>query len=170
MKKNVFGRKLSRDKNERRALFTSLMSALVMRERIVTTEAKAKAIRADIEKLVTKAKEGSNSAKLILQKSLSQSAFDKILNEIAPRFNNKQGGYVRLIKLGRRFGDDAPTVLIEWTEVAQAIVPAQTAKKVPPRARLAKGGKKVKEVKPVKKAAKKPVQKTVKKTSANKFK
>jgi large subunit ribosomal protein L17 len=160
MKKNVFGRKLSRDKNERRALFTSLMSALVMRERIVTTEAKAKAIRADIEKLVTKAKEGSNSAKLILQKSLSQSAFDKILNEIAPRFNNKQGGYVRLIKLGRRFGDDAPTVLIEWTEVAQAIVPAQTAKKV----------KKVKEVKPVKKAAKKPVQKTVKKTSANKFK
>ena len=55
MKKSVFGRKLSRDKNERKALFTSLMSALVMEERIVTTEAKAKAIKADVEKLITKA-------------------------------------------------------------------------------------------------------------------
>lgn len=158
MKKNVFGRKLSRDKNERRALFTSLMSALVMRERIVTTEAKAKAIRADVEKLVTKAKDGSNAAKLILKKSLSQAAFDKILNEIAPRFDKKQGGYVRLVKIGRRFGDDAPTVLIEWTEVASAIVPTQTAKKVKPV-------KVAKPVKVVKKAvAKKPVKKVTKKS------
>jgi large subunit ribosomal protein L17 len=156
MKKNVFGRKLSRDKNERRALFTSLMSALVMKERIVTTEAKAKAIRADVEKLVTKAKEGTNAAKLILKKGLSQEAFDKILNEIAPRFTNKQGGYVRLIKLGRRFGDDAPTVLIEWTEVAQAIASIQTTKKVKP----------VKVQKPVvkKTVAKKAVKKVTKKT------
>jgi large subunit ribosomal protein L17 len=116
MKKNVFGRKLSRDKNERHALFTSLMSALVMEERIITTEAKAKAIRADVEKLITKAKDGSNAAKLVLKKSLSQKAFDKILNEIAPRFAKKQGGYVRLIKNGKRFGDDAPVVVMEWTE------------------------------------------------------
>ena len=144
MKKNVFGRKLSRRKNERRALFTSLMNALVMEERIITTEAKAKAIRADVEKLITKAKEGSNAAKLILKKSLSQKAFDKILKEVAPRFANKQGGYVRLIKSGKRFGDDAPTVVMEWTEVAQAIVPVQTEKTV-------------KAVKPVKKAVVKKV-------------
>jgi large subunit ribosomal protein L17 len=151
MKKNVYGRKLSRDKNERRALFTSLMSALVMEERIITTEAKAKAIRADVEKLITKAKDGSNAAKLVLKKSLSQSAFDKILKEVAPRFTKKQGGYVRLIKSGKRFGDDAPVVVMEWTEQASAIVPVQTEKKV----------KKVKEVKPAKKAvAKKPVKKT----------
>jgi large subunit ribosomal protein L17 len=171
MKKNVFGRKLSRDKNERRALFTSLMSALVMRERIVTTEAKAKAIRADVEKLVTKAKEGSNAAKLILKKSLSQAAFDKILNEIAPRFDKKQGGYVRLVKIGRRFGDDAPTVLIEWTET-----PVQSSefkvhnartkkvKSVPPKARLAKGGKVVKKAAVKKVIAKKPVKKVTKKS------
>src|ERR1035437_7871900 len=110
MKKNVFGRKLSRDKNERHALFISLMSALVMHERIITTEAKAKAIKADVEKLITKAKDGSNAAKLVLKKSLSQNAFDKILKEIAPRFDKKQGGYVRLIKAGKRFGDDAPVV------------------------------------------------------------
>jgi large subunit ribosomal protein L17 len=130
MKKNVFGRKLSRDKNERKALFTSLMSALVMKERIITTEAKAKAIRADVEKLVTKAKEGSNAAKLVLQQSLSKDAFEKMLSSIAPRFTNKQGGYVRLIKSGRRFGDDAPVVVMEWTEVAQEIIPVQAAAKV----------------------------------------
>jgi large subunit ribosomal protein L17 len=130
MRKNVFGRRLSRDKNERKALFKSLMSALVLKERIQTTEAKAKAIRPEVEKLVTKAKQGGNAAKLVLQQSLSKDAFEKILNDIAPRFSKKQGGYVRLIKIGKRFGDDAPVVVVEWTEVASAIVPVQTAKKV----------------------------------------
>ena len=147
MKKNVFGRKLSRDKNERHALFISLMSALVMEERIITTEAKAKAIRADVEKLITKAKDGSNAAKLVLKKSLSQNAFDKTLKELGPRFANKQGGYVRLIKSGKRFGDDAPTVVMEWTEQASAIVPVAAEKKV----------KKEKVVKPVKKVVAKRV-------------
>ncbi len=64
MRKNVFGRKLKRDKNERKALFKSLMSALVLNERIKTSEAKAKAIRPEIEKLVTKAKKGGNAAKI----------------------------------------------------------------------------------------------------------
>ena len=155
MKKNVFGRKLSRDKNERHALFISLMSALVMQERIITTEAKAKAIKADVEKLITKAKDGSNAAKLVLKKSLSQNAFDKILKEIAPRFDKKQGGYVRLVKAGKRFGDDAPVVVMEWTEKAAAIVPVAKDAKV-------KKVKPVKEVKAVKKVvAKKPVKKAV---------
>jgi large subunit ribosomal protein L17 len=155
MKKNVFGRKLSRDKNERHALFISLMSALVMQERIITTEAKAKAIKADVEKLITKAKDGSNAAKLVLKKSLSQNAFDKILKEIAPRFDKKQGGYVRLVKAGKRFGDDAPVVVMEWTEQGAAIVPVVKDAKV-------KKVKPVKEVKPVKKVvAKKPVKKAV---------
>ena len=133
----------------------SLMSALVMEERIVTTSAKAKAIRADVEKLITKAKDGSNAAKLVLKKSLSQRAFDKILKEIAPRFDKKQGGYVRLVKAGKRFGDDAPVVVMEWTEKAQAIVPVAAEKKV-------KKVKPAKEVKPVKKViAKKPVEKAV---------
>jgi large subunit ribosomal protein L17 len=137
----------------------SLMSALVMEERIVTTSAKAKAIRADVEKLITKAKDGSNAAKLVLKKSLSQKAFDKILKEIAPRFDKKQGGYVRLIKNGKRFGDDAPVVVMEWTEQASAIIPVTAEKKV-------KKVKPLKEVKPVKKtAAKKVVKKAVAKKS-----
>ena len=124
MKKHVFGRKLSRDKNERKALFKNLISSFILRETIQTTEGKAKAIRSEIEKLVTKAKQGDKSAKTVLQKSLSRSAFEKILNDIAPRFANRQGGYVRLIKLGKRFGDDAPMTLIEWTEKAKVIAVA----------------------------------------------
>jgi large subunit ribosomal protein L17 len=129
MKKNVFGRKFKRDKNERKALFKSLMSALVMSERIQTTEAKAKAIRPEMEKLVTKAKQGGNAAKLVIEKSLTRDAFLKIIKEIAPRFDKRQGGYTRLIKLGERFGDDAPVVVMEWTEMAQAIVPVEAAAK-----------------------------------------
>ena len=129
MKKNVFGRKFKRDKNERKALFKSLMSALVVSERIQTTEAKAKAIRPEIEKLVTKAKQGGNAAKLVIEKSLTRDAFEKIIKEIAPRFDKRQGGYTRIIKLGERFGDDAPVVVMEWTEVAQAIVPVEKAEK-----------------------------------------
>ncbi len=116
MKKNVFGRKLKRDKNERKALFKSLMSALVLNERIQTSEAKAKAIRPEIERLVTKAKKGGNAAKLVIEKSLSKAAFDKLVNQIGPRFAKRVGGYTRIIKIGERFGDNSPLVLIEWTE------------------------------------------------------
>lgn len=128
MRKNVFGRKLKRDKNERKALFKSLMSALILNERIKTSEAKAKAIRPEIEKLVTKAKKGGNAARLVIEKSLTKDAFDKLIKEVGPRFAKRQGGYVRLIKLGERFGDDSPVVVMEWTEVAQAIVPVQVEK------------------------------------------
>lgn len=155
MKKNVFGRKLSRDKNERKALFKSLMSSLVLYEKIETTEAKAKAIRPEIEKLVTKAKKGGNAAKLVLEKSLSRPAFDKMIKEIGPRFSKRQGGYVRLIKLGRRFGDDSPVVVIEWVDKAVAIIPSELTKE------KTKTKGKTTDKKPVKKTA---VKKAVKKT------
>ena len=155
MKKNVFGRKLKRDKNERKALFKSLMSALVLNERIETTEAKAKAIRPEIDKLVTKAKKGGNSANLVLEKSLSRPAYEKMLKEIGPRFNKRQGGYVRLMKIGRRFGDDAPAVIIEWVEKATAValLPEKKSKKTA-----------VKETKAVKKEVKKLAFKKTPKT------
>jgi large subunit ribosomal protein L17 len=129
MKKSVFGRKLKRDKNERKALFKSLMSALVLGERIKTTQAKAKAIKPEVEKLVTKAKKGGNAAKLVIEKSLTRPAYEKLIKEIGPRFAKRAGGYTRIIKLGERFGDNSPVVLIEWTESAQAIVPVQSEEK-----------------------------------------
>lgn len=149
MKKNVFGRKLKRDKNERTALFKSLMSSLVLGERIQTTEAKAKAIRPQIEKLVTKAKKNEKGALKVIEKNLSKKAFDRMIKDIAPRFTQKQGGYVRLVKLGKRFGDDAPMAMIEWTEGSKAVatLPKETKSK---------------------KSEKKEVRKTVKKTAVKK--
>jgi large subunit ribosomal protein L17 len=150
MKKSVYGRKLKRDKNERKALFKSLMSALVMNDRIQTSEAKAKAIRPEIEKLVTKAKQGGNAAKLVIEKSLTRNAFERMVKEIGPRFEKRMGGYTRLIKIGERFGDNSPVVVMEWTEVAEAIVPI-VAEKVTKK----KNVEVKKEVKPVKKNVKK---------------
>jgi len=156
MNKNVFGRKFKRDVNERKALFKSLMSSLVLYERIETTESKAKAIKSEVEKLVTKAKQGDNSAKSVLEKSLSKPAFDKILKEIGPRFSKRAGGYTRLIKLGRRFGDDAPVAILEWVETAQ-IVPVEKTEEKPKK----KQESKTKSQKaPAKKEIKKPVKKT----------
>lgn len=121
MRKNVFGRQLKRDTNERKALFKSLMSALVLKERIKTTEEKARAIRGQVEKLVTKAKIKGEAARSILSAYLLPNALDKMIKEIAPRFKERPGGYTRIIKLGRRFGDDAMMVLMEWTATTEKI-------------------------------------------------
>jgi large subunit ribosomal protein L17 len=165
MKKNVFGRKLKRDKNERKALFKSLMSALVMNGRIQTSEAKAKAIRPEIEKLVTKAKKGGNAAKLVIEKSLTKEAFDKMVKEIGPLFEKRAGGYTRLIKLGERFGDNSPVVVMEFTEISQAIVPVQTKKK----GKLSEAKSSVSRIRTAKKVvAKKPVKKITKKVTTKK--
>ena len=152
MRKNVFGRQLKRDKNERTALFRNLMSELVIKERIQTTEQKAKAIKGEVEKLVTKARKGA-LAKKLLEKRLNPEAVSKMLSEISPRFSKRSGGYTKIIKLGRRFGDNASMVVMEWVEKAIAI-PPQPVKKV-------QKGKTKEEAKP-KKEVKKPVKKETK--------
>src|SRR6266576_1515135 len=116
MKKNVFGRQLKRDTNERKALFKNLLTSLVMEERITTTEAKAKAIKAAADKLVTKAKKGGPEAMRALAPDIRYDAVTKLVNSIAPRFADRQGGYTRIIKVGRRVADNAPQVMMEWVE------------------------------------------------------
>ncbi|MGH2611511.1 MAG: 50S ribosomal protein L17 [Rhabdochlamydiaceae bacterium] len=117
MIKHVFGRKLKRDVHERNALFKSLLTELVMHERIQSTEEKIKAIKADADKLVTKAKyEDRLHAYTLLQPLVSSQAVNKLINEIGPRFSHRQGGYTRVIKMDRRFNDNARMAMIEWTE------------------------------------------------------
>jgi large subunit ribosomal protein L17 len=116
MKKHVFGRHFKRDANERKALFKNLLTSLVLEERIVTTEAKAKAIKADADKLVTKAKKGGVDAFRRLAPDVRFIAVAKLVNAIAPRFADRQGGYTRIIKLGRRVADNAPQVAMEWVD------------------------------------------------------
>lgn len=127
MRKNVFGKQLSRDANERKALFKTLASSLVMTERIETTEAKAKAIRPYVEKLVTKAKRRNKEARMFVEPFLTQAATDKVISDMAVRFAKRDGGYTRIIKLGNRFFDNAPVVLMEWVE--KSVVKTETPKK-----------------------------------------
>ena len=115
MKKNVFGRQFSRDTNERKSLFKSLISALILQESIKTTAEKAKAIKGDVDKLVNKAKKGNERlATQLLQRSIGIQAMEKMIKEIAPRFKDRTSGYTRIIKLGRRFSDNAAMVIMEW--------------------------------------------------------
>ncbi len=116
MRKNVFGRKLKRDTNERKALFKGLITSLVLYERIETTEAKAKAVRPTIEKLVTIVKKKGIVGKDRLRKYIASSAIDTFVTEVAPRFQSRNGGYTRIIKTGHRIKDNAPMALIEWVE------------------------------------------------------
>lgn len=121
MRKRVFGRRFKRDVNQRKALFKGLMSSLVIYGRIKTTEAKAKSIKGQIEKMVTHAKNNPSDGKHFLSRYFSDAISEKIINDIAPRFKERPGGYTRIIKLGRRIKDNAPLVLIEWVEKGKVV-------------------------------------------------
>lgn len=129
MKKNVFGRQFKRDANERKALFKNLLTSLVMEERIQTTEAKAKAIKAAADKLVTRAKKGGASAERFLAPDVNHNAVVKLIKDIAPRFEGRQGGYTRIIKVKNRIADNAPQVLMEWTVIPEPVKVEPKAKK-----------------------------------------
>ncbi|MBI2621910.1 MAG: 50S ribosomal protein L17 [Candidatus Levybacteria bacterium] len=115
MKKQVYGRKFKRDRNQRKALFSGLISAMILKGKITTTEEKAKAIRPGLEKLVTKAKKGEISKRL-LRPYLKPFEIDKMIYEIGPTFISRAGGYTRIIKTGRRLSDNAQLAIIEWTD------------------------------------------------------
>ncbi len=129
MRKNVFGRRLRRDTNERKALFKGLMSALVLHDKIQTTEAKAKAIRSKIEKLVTKANKKGKAGRNLFQEYLTTPALEKLISDVAPRFAKRPGGYTRTTKLDRRVADNAPLVLMEWVEMATVEEPKKPTKR-----------------------------------------
>ncbi|MBP9719376.1 MAG: 50S ribosomal protein L17 [Candidatus Levybacteria bacterium] len=129
MRKSIFGRKFKRDSNERKALFKSLMSELVLHGRIKTTEQKAKAIRASAEKLIKKAQKNGNLARKLLSMELIPAAMEKVITDIAPKFASRSGGYTRMVKLGRRFNDDASMVVMEWVEGVGQIVKGEKVAK-----------------------------------------
>jgi large subunit ribosomal protein L17 len=109
-------RKFGRTKNQRNALMNSLALNLIIREKIKTTEPKAKELRPFIEKLVTRAKTNSlASSKFIASKLVNRKRETKKLIEvIAPRYKDKKGGYTRVLKLGVRKSDGAKMAVIEF--------------------------------------------------------
>lgn len=116
MRKNVFGRQFKRDRNERKAFFKSLLSSLVLNDSISTTEARAKAIKQDADKLITKAKKGGLHAYRLVEPRLTPEAVKRLLTSVAPRFEKRNGGYTRIIKTGNRLKDNARLVILEWSE------------------------------------------------------
>src|ERR1700684_2769789 len=107
--------KLSRDSAHRKSLLMNLSKELIEHERIKTTEAKAKAVKPEIEKLITLAKRGDLHARRQALSSLAQdrSALHKLCAEVAPRYMERPGGYTRILKLGPRRSDATEMVFIE---------------------------------------------------------
>ena len=113
MRKGRRGRKLSRKRDQRKALIRGLANALFSKEKIKTTEAKAKVAARFAEKQITLAKEGTLASRRLLAKSFSIKIINKLYNEIAPKYKERKGGYTRIIKLGQRQSDSAKMVIIE---------------------------------------------------------
>jgi large subunit ribosomal protein L17 len=107
--------KLSRDSAHRKSLLMNLSKEIIEHERIETTEAKAKAVRPEVEKLITLAKRGDLHARRQALSTLSQDKFavHKLFEEVAPRYAERPGGYTRILKLGPRRSDATEMVLIE---------------------------------------------------------
>lgn len=125
MRHRVAGKKLNRDSAHRRALRRNLMVSLLLNEdeAIITTDAKAKAMRGELEKLITKAKRaiatgdearGVHARRIILSRlGNNRDAMFKVYDDLAPRFADRNGGYTRVFKLEPRRGDNASQVMIQ---------------------------------------------------------
>jgi large subunit ribosomal protein L17 len=107
--------KLSRDAAHRRALLLNLSKQLITHERIKTSQAKAKAVKPEVEKLITLAKRGDLHARRQALSALGQDKFivHKLFEEVAPRYGERPGGYTRIIKLGPRRSDSTEMVYLE---------------------------------------------------------
>jgi large subunit ribosomal protein L17 len=106
-------RKLKRKRGQRRALLKSLIRELILREKIITTEAKAKETARIFQKLVEKAKSEKESQRRKLLEWVKDDALKKLIYEIGPRYKERKGGYVRVIKLDRRISDGAKMAILE---------------------------------------------------------
>ncbi len=113
MRKLNKGRKLSRRKGPRKALLKSLANNLFLHEKIKTTEAKAKELRPIAEKMITRAKKATVANRRALVLGLDVKIVKKLVDEIAPRYKERNGGYTRITKLGPRNSDGAHMVIIE---------------------------------------------------------
>ena len=109
--------KLSRDSAHRKALIMNLSREIIDHERIRTTHTKAKAVRPEVEKLITLAKRGDlNSRRLAASRMRDEAMVKKLFDILGPRYKDRSGGYTRVIKAGYRYGDSAPVAVIELVD------------------------------------------------------
>lgn len=111
MRHKVYGKHLGRDANARTALFRNLVQSLFLEEKIVTSEAKAKAIKGTVDKLINQAKSPS-TRRLVNQFVTHKKTQEKLIKELLPRLKNRNSGYTSIIRLGRRMGDNTAMVQV----------------------------------------------------------
>lgn len=115
MRHRKAGRKFGRNPSQRKALLRQQAISLILNERITTTEAKAKELRSVVEKLVTIARDDSKHHRnLVMSRLDHERSVSRLFDVVAPRYEDTNGGYTRISKLGLRRGDAAPIVLIEF--------------------------------------------------------
>jgi large subunit ribosomal protein L17 len=169
MRHKVAGRLFGRTANQRKALLRGLVSSLFEHQRIETTVAKAKAIKGIAEKLVTFGKRGDLHAKRMVMSFIpNRTVMSKLFSEIAPRFVDRSGGYLRIVQTRQRVNDQAPMAIIEFvdyedikaksSEKGDAKGTAKKAEKKPLKPK--KESKKAAEAKPKKAALKTDKEKT----------
>ena len=109
------GRRFGGSSAHQKAMMANLVASLVAAEAIVTTEAKAKALRPVAEKLITKARRGGlhNHRQVVSALAGDKEAAAKLMDDIGPRYADRNGGYLRILKVGPRQGDNAPMARIE---------------------------------------------------------
>ncbi len=137
MRHSVFGRKLSRTKNERRRLLAGLARDLIRHGQLHTTYARAKAVQPLVEKLVTRAKVGSSSARQSVKNVLSDKITEKLLfADATTRFALRSSGFTRIVKLGPRSGDSAEVVMLQFVDarvIAEIIKAPEPVKRGRPK-------------------------------------
>jgi len=117
MRHRIGGRKLNRTSQHRQMLFRNMAQALIKHEQIVTTLPKAKELRPVVERLITLGKRGDLHARRLAHARLRDDAMTKKLFEVlGPRYEERAGGYCRIVKAGGRYGDSAPMAVIERVE------------------------------------------------------
>src|SRR5881227_663125 len=130
MRHAVKGRKLGRTSSHREALFRNQLQSLVEKEKIVTTLPKAKELRPIAEKVITQGKHGTlHDRRWVLRWVLKRDLVKKVFDDIAPRFTERPGGYLRIVKLGPRQGDGAEMAVLELVEREAAAAEAEPTKK-----------------------------------------
>jgi len=117
MKHNIVHRKLNRTSSHRKVLLMNLSNALLKHEQITTTLTKAKELRPFVEKIITLGKKGDlGSRRKTISILQDKKNTKKVFDIFADRYNKRNGGYTRIVKLGNRYGDNAPTAVIELVD------------------------------------------------------
>jgi len=117
MRHGKSGRKLNRNSSHRKAMFANMAVALIKHEQITTTLAKAKDLRPIVEKLVTLGKRGDlHARRQAISRIKDVKMVAKLFDVLAPRYKERQGGYIRIMRAGFRYGDNAPIAVIEFVD------------------------------------------------------